>query len=65
MKIVCHLISIIPGTVITLGSDICEKLGSSGKYILLNVAGFGNSCANECSEPILSLLGSLRTLLLE
>ena len=48
-----------------LGSDICKKSSSSGNIILLDVAGFGNSCGNECSEPILSLLGSLCSLLLE
>ena len=58
-------LQVLAGSIITLGSDICEKSGSSGNIILLDVAGFGNSYVNECSEPILSLLGSLHTLFLE
>ena len=56
---------VLGGSTITLRSDICEKSGLSGNIILLDVAGFGISCANECSEPMLSLLGSLLSLLLE
>ena len=32
------------GSILTLGSDIYEKSGSSGRISLDEVAGFGNSC---------------------
>ena len=39
------------GSIITLGSEICEKSGSSGIICLEEVAGFGNSDLSECSYP--------------
>ena len=41
---------VLGDSTIMLRSDICEKSGSSGNIILLDVVGFGNSCANECSD---------------
>ena len=47
------------GSIITLGSDIWEKSGSSGINCLEEVAGFGNSDISECSYPGVCTFGSL------
>ena len=46
-------LQVLGGSTITLRSDICEKSGSSGNIILMDMAGYGNSCANVCSETML------------
>ena len=50
------------GSMITLGSDICEKSGLSGINCLEEVAEFGNSDISECSYPGVCTFGSLRIL---
>ena len=44
------------GSIITLGSDICEKSGSSGINCLEEVAGFGNSLWSVHSQCVVYLV---------
>ena len=50
------------GSIITLGSETCEKSGSSGIICLEEEAGLGSSSLSEHSYPGIKTLDSLWTL---